>query len=73
MVSRQASPPTTLETGSARYTPSTPKPSTGRSRVRGATMNALRRREKKTACLDFPRPTKVDCPMNWKDMQKKAA
>jgi hypothetical protein len=36
-------------------------------------MNALRSREKNTANLDFPSPTKVDWPMNWKDMQKKAA
>ena len=45
----------------------------GRIPVRGALRIALRSREKNTANLDLPSPTKVDWPMNWKDMQKKAA
>ena len=73
MVSRQASPPSTLETGSAAKTPSTPMPSPGSRSVSGATMKALRSREKNTALLERPSPTNTDCPMNWKDIQKKAA
>ena len=32
--------------------------------LRGTTMMTLRRVEKKIACFDFPRATKVNCPEN---------
>ena len=61
MVTKQAVPPTTLEIGSARNTPSVPRPPTaGSSRVSGITMITFRNREKKTACFERPRATAVD-------------
>ena len=71
MARKQARPPNTLEMGSARKTPSTPKPQEGRRIVSGTTMMALRSREKKMACLALPRAWKVLCPTNWKDIKAK--
>jgi len=42
----------------------------GNSIVSGITIIAFLRREKKTACFDFPRATKTDCPVNCKDIIK---
>ena len=72
MVTKQASPPTRLEIGSAKKTPITPRAGMFGSRtVSGTTMMILRKSEKKTACFDFPRETKADCPANWNDIMKK--
>ena len=55
-----AEPPMKLDTGSAKNTPSVPKPKRlGSMRVRGMTMMTLRKIEKKTACLALPRATKT--------------
>ena len=53
-----------LEIGSARNTPSTPKPNLGRSSVSGATITAFRSREKKIAWREYPSAVKADCPEN---------
>ena len=55
MVKKQAVPPITLDIGSARNTPCTPKPTAGRSRVRGTTIKAFLNSEKKMACFASPR------------------
>ena len=63
MVIKQAPPPMKLEMGSAKKTPLTPKEkSLGKIKVKGMTINALRSREKKIACLERPRPTAAVCP-----------
>ena len=63
MVIKQAPPPIKLEMGSAKKTPLTPREkSLGSSKVRGMTINALRSKEKKMACLDLPNPTAAVCP-----------
>ena len=65
IVTKLAVPPMKFETGSARKTPFAPRPlSFGSSRVRGMTMITFLKIEKNTACFDFPRATKVDCPEN---------
>ena len=46
IVVKLAQPPSTLEMGSARNTPHTPRPRRGRIYVRGMTITALRRRAK---------------------------
>ena len=61
IVTKHASPPMALDMGSARNTPSTPAPSLGSNMVRGATITALRSREKKIAWREYPRAVKADC------------
>lgn len=71
MVKKLALPPIKLEIGSARKTPSVPRlKSDGRKSVSGMTIMTLRNREKKTACFDLPRATKVDWPENCSDIIK---
>ena len=57
-------PPIRFDIGSARNTPDTPKPMRGRIMVRGVTITALRRSEKKIACFEHPSAVKVDWPVN---------
>ena len=72
MVIKQAAPPIKLEMGSARKTPMTPRPATwGRIKVSGTTMIIFRNREKKIACLAFPRDLNTLCPAIWKAIIKK--
>ena len=68
MVMNAAKPPTTLEIGSARKTPFTPNPTAGSNSVKGTTMIALRRREKKMAYFDLPSAWNAVCPADWKVM-----
>ena len=68
MVRKLASPPMTLEIGSARKTPSVPKPRPGKNSVRGTTMRTFRSRARKIARFAQPKGLKVDCPANWKAM-----
>ena len=68
---KQAVPPIKLDMGSARNTPLTPSPAIcGSMRVSGMTIITFRKREKKTAFLDRPSDTKVDCPENCRDIMK---
>ena len=60
MVRKLASPPMILDTGSARNTPFTPNPRTGKSKVKGTTIIIFRRREKNIARFAQPRDVKVD-------------
>ena len=61
MVRKLADPPMRLEIGSARKTPSTPRPKNfGRISVRGTTMITFLKIEKKIDCLAFPSATKLD-------------
>ena len=72
IVRKQASPPTKLEIGSARKTPSTPSPHIpGSSRVRGTTMNTFLSSEKKTAWRDLPTRYLRVWPLTWKAIMKK--
>ena len=72
IVTKLASPPTKLDIGSAMNTPLTPSAAIRGSRiVSGTTMIILRKREKNTACRDWPRPTNADCPENWNAIMKK--
>ena len=61
----------TLETGSAKNTPITPKPTLGRISVSGTTMKALRKSEKKIAWRASPIAWNADCPADWSAMNTK--
>ena len=54
MVIKHANPPSTLEIGYAKNTPTTPNPILGKNIVSGTTINAFRRSEKKIACFASP-------------------
>jgi hypothetical protein len=72
MVEKHAAPPTKFEIGSARKTPSTPRfDRRGRRIVRGTTMTIFLNKEKKIACLAFPRDWNTVCPENWSAIMKK--
>ena len=55
-----------LDNGSARKTPSAPRPNRwGRIKVKGTTITIFRNSEKKTACLAKFKPVKVVWPQFW--------
>ena len=71
IVTKQAMPPIKFEIGSAKNTPFTPRLAMwGRMRVSGTTITAFLSREKKIACLAFPRPVKTVCPENCRDIKQ---
>ena len=72
MVPKHAMPPITLDIGSARNTPATPRPPIcGRIRVRGTTIITFLRIEKKIAFFAFPRDVNAHWPENCSDIIKK--
>ncbi len=71
MVVKEASPPMTLEMGSATNTPYTPI-HRGSSSVSGTTRITYRKMEKNTADFALPRHTKVDWAENCSDLNTKA-
>ena len=72
MVMKQARPPTALEIGSAQKTPATPMPSLGSRTVRGATMTALRSREKKDRPLGAAQRGEAGLPHELERHEEKA-
>lgn len=72
IVQKQAIPPITLEIGSARKTPMTPRPPMcGRSIVNGTTMTTFLNIEKKIAFFAFPSEVNAHCPENCRAIMKK--
>ena len=73
IITKHSVPPITLETGSARKTPSVPIWKAYGSRyVSGTTINTLRSREKNTACFYLFRDLKIVWPIYCRSMKMKA-
>src|SRR5690554_1028955 len=70
MVEKQAIPPINSEIGSDRNTPMLPSvQSLGKRITRGVTITTVLKVEKKIACLDLPKATKVVWPACCKAMK----